>query len=92
MRTLSRDSSDTDSLHDIEGNAPTMEVGSALEIEICQLIALEDRLRKLKGNIATVNSLLKINQRSLTMMKNRMCGGSKQIRSTFQYIREEGTE
>ena len=92
MRTLSRDSSDTDSFHDIEGNAPTMEVGSALEIEICQLIALEDRLRKLKGNIATVNSLLKINQRSLTMMKNRMCGGSKQIRSTFQYIREEGTE
>ena len=59
MPSLSHDSSDTDNLHDIEGNAPTMEVGSGLEIEICQLIALEDRLRKLNGNIATVNSLLK---------------------------------
>ena len=91
MRSLSHDSSNTDNLHDTEGNTPTMEVGSGLEIEVRQLILLEDRLRKLNGNIATVNSLLKINQRSLTMMKNRMCGGSEQIRSTLQYMREEAT-
>ena len=66
-----------------------MEVGSALEI-VLPTYSLEDRLRKLKGNIATVITL-KINQRSLTMMKNRMCGGSKQMRVLSNTL-EEGTE
>ena len=92
MRTLSYDSGDKNGLDDAEDNLQVGGVESALEVEVRRLIVLEDRLRKLNGNIGTVHSLLKINQRSLTMMKNRMYGGTQQVRNTLIYIRENDNE
>ena len=60
---------------------------SILENEMYFLSLLEDRLTTLNGNICTAQSLIKINQRSLLMMKNRGKGRSHRRNSTFNKLR-----